>query len=395
MVEGEGQTGSVTEPPKPDCTPAAAAVPPSPTGQPAEHPADVVRSAVESALAEFLGRQRAELAGMQPRLAAVVDRIAEFLSGGKRIRPAFCWWGWRAGGGREAVQDCAPVVRVATALELIQACALLHDDLIDRSETRRGRPSVHRAEAKAHADAGWSGDPEHHGASTALLMGDLALAWADDLFVTAAGQLRALERTQPVWHAMRAEVLAGQLLDVITTADPRPDPLSQREDALAVIRLKTAGYTVTGPLLLGAALAGAGRHQVERLRRYGEAVGTAFQLRDDLLGVFGDPSVTGKPAGDDLREGKRTVLLALARADLADNSSIAALAELDAGSGAAGTAAEVDRLREILSGTTAPAELERQIDELVRTATDALIGVAPEVADALKMLAVGAGTRQR
>lgn len=369
---------------------------PSPM-QPSEpvQPSAVVLSAVEATLAEFLGRQRAELSGMEPRLAATVDRIAEFLSGGKRIRPGFCWWGWRAGGGRAEVQDCAPVVRVATALELIQACALLHDDLIDRSETRRGRPSVHRAEAKAHADAGWSGDPEHHGASTALLMGDLALAWADDLFVTGAGQLRALERAQPVWHAMRTEVLAGQLLDVITTADPQSDPLAQRDDALSVIRLKTAGYTVTGPLLLGAALAGAGSQLVERLRRYGQAVGTAFQLRDDLLGVFGDPSMTGKSAGDDLREGKRTVLLALARADLAGRSSSAALAELDALSGTAATAAEIDRVREILARTTASAQLEQQIDELVGTGIQALAGLAPDVTDALRLLAVGAGTRER
>lgn len=361
----------------------------------APEPFSELHSAVDGALAEFLQRRRDELTTMEPRLPVAADRIAAFLAGGKRIRPGFCWWGWRAGGGRAEVADCAPVVRVAAALELIQACALLHDDLIDRSETRRGRPSVHRAEAKVHADGGWAGDADHFGTSMALLLGDLALAWADDLFVTGASQLRALQRAQPVWQAMRTEVLTGQMLDVLSTADPGVDPAAHQQDALAVIRLKTAGYTITRPLLLGAALAGAGPDTIGRLRGYGDAVGTAFQLRDDLLGVFGDPAVTGKPAGDDLREGKRTVLLALARKDLLDSGRTAELTELEAGLGGVRTSAEVDRLREILSSTTAPEQTERQISELVAVGTAPLGGLADEVAGALAALATRSTDRHR
>lgn len=221
----------------------------------------------------------------------------------------------------------------------------------------------------------------------ALLLGDLALAWADDLFVTGASQLRALQRAQPVWQAIRTELLAGQTLDLMSTADPGDDPAAHQQDALAVIRLKTAGYTVTGPLLLGAALAGACRQLGARLRGYGDAVGTAFQLRDDLFGVFGDPVVTGKPAGDDLREGKRTVLLALARADLLASGRTVELAELEAGIGNVGTQASVDRLRQILSSTTAPAQTEQQITELVTVGTVLLGGLPDDVAGALSELA--------
>lgn len=358
-------------------------------------PAEAVLPAVDAVLSTFLAERRTELAAMEPRLAMGADRIGAFLAGGKRIRPGFCWWGWRSGGGRAAVDDCRPVVRVAAALELIQACALLHDDLIDRSETRRGRPAVHRSEAKAHVDAGWAGDPEQHGLSMALLLGDLALAWADDLFVSGAGQLRALDRAQPQWAAMRTEVLAGQLLDVRSTAEPAAEPVHQRADALAVIRLKTAGYTVTRPLLLGAALADAHPDTVSRLTAYGQAVGTAFQLRDDLLGIFGDPSVTGKSAGDDLREGKRTVLLALARAELAEQARTAELAELDAGIGVADRPAEVDRLRQLLAATSAPAQVEQQIAELVATADAEVARLPAEVRGALGQLAARATRRHR
>jgi len=348
--------------------------------------------AVDAALAEFLSARRGELAQMDPRLATAADRIGEFLAGGKRIRPGFCWWGWRVGGGRDAVDDCAPVVRVAAALELIQACALLHDYLIDRSETRRGRPAVHRAQAKAHADAGWSGDPDHFGANIALLFGDLALAWADDLFVTGAAALHAIDRAHPVWHAMRTEVLAGQLLDVLTTAAPAAEPDLQRSDAVAVIRLKTAGYTVVRPLLLGAALAGAGPSVTGRLRRYGEAVGAAFQLRDDLLGVFGDPTVTGKPAGGDLTEGKRTVLVAQARTGLAGKTAL--LADLDAGFGSADAGA-VAAATAAIAASGAPEELEQRISALVADGLDALAGLPDDAATALHGLAVRATARRR
>ena len=240
------------------------------------------------------------------------------------------------------------VLRVGAALELIQACALIHDDVIDRSDSRRGRPSTHRAVAKQHADAGLGGDAEHYGVSAAVLLGDLALAWADDLYAAGAQALGAVDRSLPVWRSMRTEVLSGQLLDLVATAAVSSDPAAQAADALRINRFKTAAYTVERPLHLGAALAGAGPETVAALRTYGADVGIAFQLRDDLLGVYGDPAVTGKPAGDDLLEGKRTLLLATARAALSGEL----LAELDAGIGAAD--ADPVRLAAIITGTGAP-----------------------------------------
>src|SRR6478735_9685627 len=293
------------------------------------------------------------------RLAPLADLLVDFVaSGGKRLRPEFLWCGWRAAGG---AVDSEPVLTVGAALELIQACALIHDDVIDRSDSRRGRPATHRAVAKQHADAGRRGDSEHFRVSAAVLLGDLALAWADDLFTTGAAALGAHGRSLPVWRSMPTEVPSGQLLDLVATAAVTTDPASQAADAMRVNRFKTAAYTVERPLQLGAELAGAEADTVAALRIYGADVGVAFQLRDDLLGVYGDPAVTGKPAGDDLLEGKRTLLLATARAALVDDPRL--LAELDAGVGSAG--ADPTRLAEIINGTGAPDVLEARIDELV------------------------------
>jgi geranylgeranyl diphosphate synthase type I len=310
-------------------------------------------------IAAELGRRRAEMIAVDSRLAPLADLLVDFVaSGGKRLRPEFLWCGWRAAGG---AVDSEPVLTVGAALELIQACALIHDDVIDRSDSRRGRPATHRAVAKEHADAGLSGDSEHFGVSAAVLLGDLALAWADDLYTTGAAELGAVQRSLPVWRAMRTEVLSGQLLDLVATAAVTTDPATQAADAMRVNRFKTAAYTVERPLHLGAALAEASAETVAALRTYGADIGVAFQLRDDLLGVYGDPAVTGKPAGDDLLEGKRTLLLATARAALAGDPHL--LAELDAGVGSAG--ADPARLAEIIAGTGAPDVLEARIDELV------------------------------
>ncbi len=323
--------------------------------------------------AELAGR-RAEVVAIDARLADDVDLLIEFVSdGGKRLRPQFLWCGWLAGAGARSGPDADALLRVGAALELLQACALVHDDVIDRSERRRGRPSTHRAVAKHHADAGLAGDPEHHGVSVAVLLGDLALAWADDLFTEGASALGAIGRAAPVWRAMRTEVLAGQLLDLAVTASTDTDPGQQERDAMLVNRYKTAAYTVERPLHLGAALAGAAPATVAALRAYGTDIGVAFQLRDDLLGVFGDPAVTGKPAGDDLAEGKRTLLLALARAALTARPDD--LAELDAGVGRAD--ADVARLSELIAGTGAVDAVEHRIDLLVGSGSNALAALDP------------------
>jgi geranylgeranyl diphosphate synthase type I len=335
-------------------------------------------------IADELGRRRAEVVAIDPRLATLADLLVDFVAGGgKRLRPEFLWCGWRAADG---AVDAEPVLTVGAALELIQACALIHDDVIDRSERRRGRPATHRAVAKQHADAGLHGDSEHFGVSAAVLLGDLALAWADDLFTAGAAELGAVGRSLPVWRAMRTEVLSGQLLDLVATAAVTTDAASQAADAMRVNRFKTAAYTVERPLHLGAELAGAGAETVAALRSYGADVGVAFQLRDDLLGVYGDPAVTGKPAGDDLLEGKRTLLLATARSALADDPL--ASGELDAGVGSAD--ADPARLAAIIAGTGAPAVLETRIDELVGRGLAALDRV-----DAAGRPVIAAAARRR
>jgi geranylgeranyl diphosphate synthase type I len=347
-------------------------------------------------LADELGRRRADVVAVDPRLATLADLLVDFVAaGGKRLRPEFLWCGWRAAGG---AVDSAPVLTVGVALELIQACALIHDDVIDRSERRRGRPATHRAVAKQHADAGRRGDSEHFGVSAAVLLGDLALAWADDLYTTGAAELGAVGRSLPVWQAMRTEVLSGQLLDLVATAAVTTDPASQAADAMRVNRFKTAAYTVERPMQLGAELAGASAETVAALRCYGADVGVAFQLRDDLLGVYGDPAVTGKPAGDDLREGKRTLLLAIAleRADRRGDTAARMAVEAAVGNPRL-TGEEVQRTRDILIELGAVQAVEQRIAALTGSALDALAAapVADPAAMELAELAVTATRRRR
>lgn len=313
--------------------------------------------------------RRAEVIDVDRRLQPLVDQMVAFVTdGGKRLRPEFLWCGWIAVEPAGAGGDEGSIYQLACALELLQAFALIHDDVIDRSDQRRGRPSTHRAIAGRHADARWAGDSDHYGVSIAVLLGDLALAWADDQFTAAAQALGALDRALPVWRAMRTEVLAGQLLDVTAAVHESGDPAAQASDAMRINRYKTAAYTVERPLQLGSVVADGSAETVAALRRYGADVGVAFQLRDDLLGVFGDPRVTGKPAGGDLIEGKRTLLLANARAALADQPRL--LSNLDAGVGSA--AADVSELADVIARTGAPERLERRIDELVTSAVQAL-----------------------
>ncbi|MGM1060207.1 polyprenyl synthetase family protein [Saccharothrix sp. Mg75] len=268
------------------------------------------RPAFDDGLVPRLHRELEAFFDRTPDLAPdLTEALAELLlSGGKRVRPTFAWWGWRAAGGPAEGPGADVAVRALVALELLQGCALVHDDVMDRSATRRGRPATHVAFAARHHRGRWAGDSRHYGDSAAVLVGDLALAWADDALVTAGLDGAALARAWTPWQAMRTEMIAGQHLDLLAGAR-REESL---EKALNVARFKTAAYTVERPLHLGAAMAGASPHLVEALRSYGRDVGVAYQLRDDLLGVFGEPEETGKPVGDDLREGKRTPLMALA-----------------------------------------------------------------------------------
>lgn len=262
------------------------------------------REAIDAELADFLEEERGHLLAVSADLAPVANLASDYLDGGKRLRPAFAYWGWRAAGG----EPCLGIIRAAASLELLQACALIHDDVMDASDTRRGRPSAHRRFESHHAAADWDGNAEAFGSGAAILLGDLFLAWSDQLFSASGLPDEALRRGRPLFDAMRTELMAGQYLDLVVQSLPKPD----RTAIGTVLRYKSAKYTIEHPLQLGALLGGADDGLVAGLSDFGLPLGEAFQLRDDLLGVFGDPAVTGKPAGDDLREGKQTLLIAVA-----------------------------------------------------------------------------------
>ncbi|NLG44935.1 polyprenyl synthetase family protein [Gordonia sp. (in: high G+C Gram-positive bacteria)] len=343
-----------------------------------------VPAAVDEVLAKYFEANRPALDAIYPAVAHAGDVLADFaLSGGKRVRPTFVYAGWQCGSpdAADEASDETMVLRIGAAIELIQACALIHDDILDRSDTRRGSPTAHRRFESLHIERGFSGDPAHYGVSAAILLGDLALAWADDL-VHGIGpvdwtDMRPLPRPVGVlWSQMRTEVLGGQLLD-ITNESSGDESITA---AYRVMEYKTAAYTVARPLQLGAALAGADDALLAGLHRIGLDLGVAFQLRDDVLGVFGDPAQTGKPSGDDLVEGKRTALLAegLQRASDAGSDLLRASIGRDL------TDLEVTGAREVLVDSGALTAVEEQIDaclDRALTAIDALPVTEPARTD--------------
>lgn len=346
---------------------------------------DDLRTRVSAALRAQLHRQRGRLALVGPELGPVADALADFLDGGKRLRPAFAYWGYRAAGGHN--EDA--VIRAVGALEFVQACALIHDDVMDGSDTRRGKPAVHKRFAALHTAHGYGGDADRFGTAAAILLGDVCLIWGDEMLDRSGMPADALERARPVWAEMRSEIMAGQYLDVLAQAQGGHSV----DRAIRVVRYKAAKYTVERPLHLGAALAGAAPDMTEALSRYGLPVGEAFQLRDDVLGVFGDPAETGKPAGDDLREGKRTLLLAYA----AERATPAQSALLDRHLGDPGLSTEgVEALRGVLVETGALARTEERIGALSGRALEVLksSSLDAEAADTLADLAGAATIRK-
>ncbi|WP_460794873.1 polyprenyl synthetase family protein [Microbacterium sp. GXF0217] len=279
-----------------------------------------VADAIASALDQFLDRMRAESVAYGHDGRRFIDAAAATLSGGKRLRARFCHAGWTAvarASDRTAAEP-ESLWLLCAALEVFQAAALVHDDLIDNSDTRRGRPAAHRSLEAEHRGAGWSGDAEGFGRSGAVLLGDLLVAWSDDLLEDALRDLPNAPAVRAEYARMRRDVTTGQFLDIAEESAWSVNPLEEHaERALRVISFKSARYSVAQPLRLGALLAGADAQQLNALDGFGMPVGMAFQLRDDVLGVFGDAAVTGKPSGDDLREGKRTVLIAFTRERLA------------------------------------------------------------------------------
>ncbi|KHK96958.1 geranylgeranyl pyrophosphate synthase [Microbacterium mangrovi] len=275
--------------------------------------------AVSQRLDQFFSAQVENTARLGEEAALLVRAGADAVAGGKRLRARFCLAGWRAAAGSAASQ-VGPVpdavIAAAGALEIFHAAALVHDDLIDNSDTRRGRPAAHRALETLHGQAGWHGDADAFGRAGAVLLGDLLVAWSDDLFEDGLQQAPAPHAiaARAEYGRMRREVTIGQFLDIAEESSFTVAPDQEHAArALRVASLKSARYSVQQPLVIGAALAGAAPAPQAALAAFGHAVGMAFQLRDDVLGVFGDAVVTGKPSGDDLREGKRTVLVAYAR----------------------------------------------------------------------------------
>ena len=317
---------------------------------------------VQSALDGFLDRQAAALDEVGPDAALLVAAARETVNGGKRLRAAFCYWGWRAAGG----EDDDRVIVAAAALELLHASALVHDDVMDASDVRRGRPAAHRHFATLYAEQLPAGAAEPFGTGAAILLGDLLLSWAGQLLRSSVFGAVELSRALPCFDALCTEVIAGQFLDVLAQASGR----ESMPQAMRVLRYKAAKYTVERPLHLGAALAGADEALIAALSAYGIPLGEAFQLRDDVLGVFGDPASTGKPAGDDLREGKRTVLTA--RAMAAAGARDRALLRDSIGNRRLSQAG-VDQAREALQRTGAVGDVEHLIAQLTAAATAALV----------------------
>jgi len=322
----------------------------------------VFRAAIQSALDAFVDEQAQALEPLGADAGRLVSSARASMSGGKRLRAAFCYWGFRAVSAE--VSDEQALVRAAAALELLHASALVHDDYMDSSDTRRGRPATHKAFEATHREHGWSGSPEQYGAAAAILLGDLLLCWSDELLRRCGLPADVVHRALDCFDTSRSEVITGQFLDVSVQARASSDV----EQAMQVLRYKSAKYSVERPLHVGAALAGAGDDVLDALTAFGLPLGEAFQLRDDLLGVFGDPDATGKPAGDDLIEGKRTVLVALAL----DAASRDAAARLDAALGRSLDADQVAELRGVIDGSGAREQVEAVIGELAGLALAAL-----------------------
>jgi geranylgeranyl diphosphate synthase, type I len=307
------------------------------------------------------------------------EALTAYIDGGKALRPRFCYWG-HAIAGEDA--STLLLLQACAALELLHAFALIHDDLMDNSDTRRGRPALHREIAAQHRRHGWAEDPDGYGSAMALLIGDLAFAIASRLAAALPAPAFA------VWRRMVDHLVLGQFLDLAGTV--RQD--RSHEVARTTTLLKSGQYTVTGPLRLGAALAGLPRLPAG-LSRYGDLVGEAFQLRDDLLGVFGDGRRTGKPVGEDLLSGKPTQLLAYA-ADLLPPRGQALLALTGT---AALTGADAAELTSELAQCGARSRVEQKIRRNVHVAC-ALVdraAVPPHAAAALRGLALAATDRQR
>jgi geranylgeranyl diphosphate synthase type I len=319
--------------------------------------ADLARR-VDAELDRFLSAQAAAMASLDPDVAPLFDELRRVVgSGGKRLRPVFCCLGHLAAGGETGDE----AIRAASALELLHTFAIVHDDVMDRSPSRRGAPASWVHLADEHRRAGLVGPPEVYGLAAAVLAGDMALVLADRALLEAGFPEERLRPALRRYDRMRVEVVAGQFHDVLAAHRGA----AGEEEARRIAVLKSGGYTVEAPLQIGAILGGASEDLLAGLGRYGVALGEAFQLRDDILGVFGDPDVTGKDRDSDLLEGKRTVLLAKAVA-AAEGEDRRFLEERVGRPGL--SPAELERARSLLESTGALGATLALVEELVATA---------------------------
>ncbi|MFH8574409.1 polyprenyl synthetase family protein [Streptomyces zaomyceticus] len=344
---------------------------------------DVV-AAVDRVLATMLERRLEEAVTLDPLFATdVAGRVARFtLQGGRRMRPQLCWWGMRAAGGGASRTEAA--LGVASALELVQTCALIQDDVMDGSPLRRGGPTVHVELDEQYATQRRDRPCGTFGGAGAVLAGDLALVWADDAFAEATAGSSVAVPGAAVWRSLRTEMVAGQYLDL--HAQATADWSSARAVRSAV--LKTALYSVERPLVLGATLAGASADVLAALGKAGRCAGVAFQLHDDLQDAFGDPVSTGKPVGEDLREGRPTYLVAVARERCEAAGDRAGTRVLDEVVGARCEAAEADvrRAREVLDASGAREQVAAQVERLCHRSEEVLAGAPLERAAAARLV---------
>ncbi|MFI8966094.1 polyprenyl synthetase family protein [Streptomyces sp. NPDC053493] len=335
------------------------------------------KARVDAVLRDFTAREADGLTDVDASLAPVAEQLETAVAHGKRLRAAFCYWGWRGGGQ----PDSDALVRAAASMELVHAAAVVHDDLIDDSPLRHGRPSAHRALRSAVPD-----HPRPAGAarSLAMLVGDLLMSLAGQLFVTSGLPAAYLGRARPLWAALARDLVAGECLEILRTGTV-PDTAA----SLKVIRYKTAKYTVEQPLLIGGALAGAGPRLAEGYAAYGLPLGEAFQLRDDLLGLFGDPERTGKATADDLRGRRPTALLAETwrAADTGERARLGVLLGRED--------TDPEDVRALMRGLKAPERVEDLIAARVEEALRALdeLDAPPAAVAALTSLAHSASTR--
>jgi geranylgeranyl diphosphate synthase type I len=342
-----------------------------------------VRERAAAALADFIRERGHEQVRGIPGADFITELLGSYCAGGKYVRPTFAYLGWRCGAG-----ESAEALRAAASIELLHAFALIQDDVMDRSGLRRGRAAAHVRLAEWYAGQGLAGDARHFGESAAILLSDLLLVWAERMLRESGLPPDALARGWPVYDTLRGELAVGQFADLFYDARHLP-PL---EAVLEMSRRKSGNYTVRRPLELGAALAGCGQPVLDALSRYGGLVGEAFQLRDDLLGVFGQPSVTGKPNGVDLREHKATSVIALA-AELAGPAGRAELSRLHAQDRLSEPG--VARVRALIEGAGAVTRMEQMIESRAESACAALshAGLDGFALAALQDLAVRATVR--